>query len=229
MTTNTNVNPLCPVTGTGENVTAQEAATPPHHTVLRGPHGPVPYIAKWSSETYDDTPVLQTRRGIAYPNESVFDRDRHGVLWVRMRTSLGHGEPNYRLMHTVRQRRAMLRLLCQVCAQPADQNEQGTLWLLADCRDDWPGWPNRMANFQPPLCLRCARMSIRFCPALQPTFVAVRAHSTIAAVSGVFYRPGHPFPEAVDTLTVPFEDPTVRWILAAHLIRELHDCTLVEL
>lgn len=201
----------------------------PSRPLLKWPHGPVPYIARWSSETMDDALVIRRRHGVGYLNESILDRDEHGVLWLRVLGRPGHGEPKYNLMHTMRQRRTMRRLLCQVCAQPADQNEQGTLWLLTDYRNDWPGWPNRMANTQPPVCLRCARMSIRFCPALRRGFVTVRAHSTIAGVSGVLYRPGRPFPEVVGEHTAVFEDPEIRWMIAAHLVRELHDCTLVDL
>jgi hypothetical protein len=35
-------------------------------------------------------------------------------------------------------------------------------------------------------------------------------------------------PVAMGEVTVPYDDPTVRWVKAAKLVRELQDCTLVE-
>jgi hypothetical protein len=86
-----------------------------------------------------------------------------------------------------------------------------------------------MANAQPPVCLRCARIAIRHCPALRPGHVAVRAHSTVAAVTGVLYFPGQPAPKMVGLRTVTFEDPTIHWVAASQLIRELHDSKVVDL
>jgi hypothetical protein len=193
----------------------------------KGPHGPVPYIAKWSAERPASPTVIETAQGIGYATESAADRDRNDVLWARTTFAPGEGEPDYRAMHSMRQRRAMRRLLCQVCAQPADQDERGTLWLLPDYRHDWPGWPAGVANTQPPLCLRCARMSVRLCPALQRPAL-IRAHSTVVGVSGALYAAGPSGPVPVSVATVQFTDPAIRRVRASHLVRELHDCTLLE-
>lgn len=45
----------------------------------------------------------------------------------------------------------MQRLLCNVCAQPADRSDDGVLWLLRDFRDDWPNWPQGMGAVEPPV------------------------------------------------------------------------------
>jgi hypothetical protein len=123
----------------------------------------------------------------------------------------------------------MRRLLCQVCAEPADRNEQGTLWLLHDYRGDWANWPEDMANTHPPLCLRHARMSIRACPSLRPGYVAVRARSTLVGVDGALYRAGYPFPHLVGAGFARFGSPAIRWMQAAQLVRTLHDCAVVKL
>jgi hypothetical protein len=123
----------------------------------------------------------------------------------------------------------MCHLLCQICAGPADENDDGTLWLLHNYQGDWPDWPDGMANTHPPLCLRCARVSVRVCPSLRPNYVAVRAHSTLAGVSGALYRAGYPFPQLIGDSTVAFGEPAIRWMRATQLIRVLRDSVIVRL
>lgn len=197
--------------------------------LFSGRHGVVPYIVPWSEEVLPRTPVIQTGYGIGYPDETLFDRDDRGVLWNRAPSRRGEGGPFYGGVHPSRQRRAMLRLLCQVCAGPADHNGLGTLWLLRDERDDWAGWPEEMGNAHPPLCLPCARIAVKACPWLRPGYAAVRARSTITGVSGAVYQAGHPFPEFVEIDTVAYGGITSRWVQAGQLVRTIHDCKLVGL
>lgn len=209
---------------------AKEENRPQTCPVLKGPHGPVPYIALWSGErTPAPTMVASPFGGIAYPDETPGDRDSFGVLWTRVRSSRGKGAPVYDKQHALRQRETMESLLCQVCAAPADHNGQGTLWLLHDYRRDWPGWPEGMANSHPPLCLRCANISVRHCPSFGSGFVALRAHSTIIGVSGALHRPGTLAQQPAGIVTVRYDDPARQWVRAALLLRELHHCTVVEL
>lgn len=199
--------------------------------VFRGPHGPVPYVARWSAEDVLDAPVVETRQGIAYADESSVDRDRNGLLWSRVTSRQGVGEPLYRQMHPLRQRRAMRRLLCQICAGTADHNDQGTLWLVQDQRHLWPGWPEQAQNTHPPLCLRCARIAVKSCPWLKQGYVAVRAQSFVSGAWGGLYRTGWPElrPLLADTTTLQFGDQRLHWLQADQLVRELVDCTFVEL
>src|SRR5213080_2620982 len=132
----------------------------------------VPYTTRWSSEHRLRPPVIERPggTGIAFADEILSDRDRHGVLWQRVPSRPGDGRPEFGMVHSGRQRRAMRNLLCQVCAGPADRDDHGTLWLLPDhpgYHDDWPGWPERMATPEPPVCLRCARIAVAACPALR--------------------------------------------------------------
>ncbi len=189
-----------------------------------------PYIASWSGER--DVPAAVVERpglGIAYVDETVFDRDRHGVLWIRALSRPGIGEPLFAKVHPMRQRQAMRRLLCNVCAKPADRNDDGVLWLLKDHRTDWPGWPENMGVTEPPVCLPCVRLSVRLCPALRPGAVGVRARQTpILGAYGTLYRSGGLLPIPMEDTTVAFDDSRIRWLKASKLVRELHDCTLVE-
>ncbi|HEX5403983.1 MAG TPA: hypothetical protein VFX16_16985 [Pseudonocardiaceae bacterium] len=195
----------------------------------------VPYVALWTEERALPYQLIQRGGlGIGYADETSVDRDQCGVLWSRMGSRPGQGRPVYRQMHPLRQRRAMRRLLCQVCGQPADETEQGHLWLLVDGR---PGgesdWPEGVANPFPPVCIDCGRLSARLCPPLRRAHVAVRAHSAIHGVSGVqFCSAGGSdlaFAPGDDGEPVAYEDPAARWTLATQLTRVLLDCTVVDL
>jgi hypothetical protein len=49
------------------------------------------------------------------------------VLWQRTALGWQGGRPEFGRVHPLRQRRAMLRLLFQVCGGPADQMDNGVL------------------------------------------------------------------------------------------------------
>jgi len=191
----------------------------------------VPYVTAWSTErTLPAQVAAHPNFGIGYADETLGDRDRHGILWPRTPSRPGHGRPEFGKVHPLRQRRAMRRLRCQVCAGPPDRDALGVLWLLRDHRADWSDWPERMAATEPPVCLRCARLSVRACPALRTGHVAVRVgDSAVQGVYGVRYRPGQPYPAPAGDAIVTFDDPDIHWVRAAQLVRELRDCTLVEL
>lgn len=199
-------------------------------TIGRG--GVVPYIAVWSGEQSLPTRLVSRRGlGIGYADELLTDRDEDGVLWSRMESKPGQGKPIYRQLHPLRQRRAMRRLSCQVCGGVADYTAEGHLWLLPDQIEKWDGWPEEVENPFPPLCLACARLSVRQCPPLRRGFVAVRAHSTVCGVTGVLYRDGGGFPvisEQDDGAVVSYTDPAIRWMQATQLNRSLHDCKIID-
>lgn len=188
-----------------------------------------PYVTAWSAE--EDLPYKVVERpgyGVGYADELLTDRDYRGVLWQRVAVRQQVGRPEFRRVHPLRQRRAMLRLSCQVCAGPADQVDDGVLWLLRDYRDDWPRWPEGMASVEPPVCVPCVVTSLRLCPALRRGAVAVRVREfPIVGVRGVLYRKGVSAPVAVEAANVSYDDPVVRWVVASALVRELRNCTLV--
>jgi hypothetical protein len=199
--------------------------------VLVGRRVVAPYVTAWSEEPNLVSTVVERRGvGIAYADEQLCDRDEHGVLWYRAPWRPDSGKPNFGEVHPVRQRRAMRRLLCQVCAGPADRTNDGVLWLLKDHRDDWPEWPNGMGVSEPPVCRTCVGLAVRVCPALRQGAVVVRAGSfRLAGVSGLAYRMWRGAPVPDEQITVEFDDPQLRWVRAAHLIRRLNDCTLVPI
>lgn len=218
----------CPVNQSGQTGTRYN----PH---MLGGGSVVPYVASWTSETMLDTPVVnRPTGGIAYADETSVDRDEWDVLWVRMTARIGVGRPLFAKLHPLRQRRAMLRMLCQVCGQPAGRTERGHLWLTPEPAsgsvEQLEGAPVTL----PPVCLPCARLSVRVCPALRPGHVVVRAHSRVRGVSGVRFRPGHPFPQLLDQdedADRVFDHGTamVGWVMATQRVRSLYDCVAVNL
>jgi len=197
---------------------------------LMSSKGVVPYIVEWSGEQALRAPVIVGRSGISYADETLNDRDRQGVLWARWVYRPGFGRPRFGEDHPLRQRRAMHKLLCQVCGKPAGRTDDGVLWLLRDHRDDWPDWPIGMANTYPPVCLPCARLSVRMCPALRKGYAAVRGHSEVSGVFGVRYRRGEVFGrgENLGPDNVAFGDPLIRWTRAAKLVRSFLDFKIMD-
>lgn len=189
-----------------------------------------PYVTSWTGEQ-QPRPALVERAGrLAYPTEDLYDRDRNGVLWSRTPLRPGRGRPDFGKVHPLRQRRAMADLLCQVCSQPADRDADGVLWLLPDFREDWAGWPTRMAAIEPPVCLGCVQLSVRYCPALRDGAAAIRVrNSTIVGAYGALYRPGPVGPMPIGIETVAYDDPRIRWVLAERLVRELGESVIVPL
>ncbi len=194
----------------------------------------VPYIGSWTGEDLLPTRVVRRARGgIGYADETLMDRDERGVLWTRMAYRVGAGRPQFTKLHPLRQRRAMRRLLCQVCARPADRTGQGLLWLVpgADGQDG-QDWPEGRVTVQPPLCRGCARVSVGACPALRTGCLAVRAQSRLCGVTGVRFQPGPRCPAlSVDDSddVVDYRDSAIVWMQATQLARSLHACVPVDL
>lgn len=207
-----------------------------HGAAALGGGAVVPYVALWSTEDVLPGRVIEgIHGGIDYADGSIADRDEYGVLWARIASRPGQGRPVFHQMHPLRQRRAMRRLLCQVCGQPADRTGQGHLWLLAATwQAEAPDWPEGVVNPYPPVCTPCARLSTRLCPPLRRGHLAVRAHSTIYGVIGVRFCSTNryalvaPSPRD-DSMPAAYTDPAARWTLATQMARLLNHCSPVDL
>ena len=136
----------------------------------------VPFITAWSGETFV-SPRLVWRDGrVAYANERKHDRDAFGVLWRRSASRPGSGKPEYGRVHNGRQRRAMGGLLCQVCGRSTrpEATGDGVLFLLSREEYEWGPWPAPVTTTHPPVCVRCAVVSVSACPHLRGHYVGVR-------------------------------------------------------
>nr|WP_237540552.1 hypothetical protein [Streptomyces sp. SID4917] len=190
----------------------------------------VPYIAFWSSEHRPPGVVIVKGPGIAYADEGPYERDDLGVLWKRVGWSPGKGRPEFGRVHFLRQRRAMRKLLCQICGGPSDRTGEGTLWLVGEDVDGPELWEPGYVTTHPPVCVPCAVTSVKVCPHLRERYVALRVRTFVpTGVHGALYRPGGAFPVAYDADGVPFESWQLGWVLAAQLIMEFHEFTVVDL
>jgi hypothetical protein len=189
--------------------------------------GVVPYITAWSSETMPPPVVVSRGRGIGYADETLFDRDRDGVLWARSGVSPGVGRPQFKNVHCLRQRRAMRKLLCQVCGVAC--GEDG-VWMLSvrEYADGEGPWPAPVVTAHPPLCPDCVERSGRLCPHLRDGFVVLKARRfRPGAVSGMLYELTGGGLRAVGRETVAYGHPLVRWLQASQLHMRLEDYTVV--
>jgi hypothetical protein len=197
---------------------------------------PVPYAVAWSGETPAADGALTVRpdgSGLAYRDETRQDRDRNGILWARIIHAPGTGRPDYRAMHSYRQRHAMRHLLCQVCGGPADRTPQGWLFLFADT-DTHPAdttartadWPEGSVTTKPPVCLRCADLAVRHCAHLStPLFVRSRKPRAWGVFGGFFLPTANGTLIPSDDAYLPYGAPPARWFLASQAAVELTRCT----
>jgi hypothetical protein len=197
---------------------------PTYDHLMLGGGSVVPYISSWSGEDVDLPDLVRSGLRIEYANETPIDRDERGVLWARRASLIGAGRPLFVKMHPVRQRLAMRRMLCQICARPADRTDEGYLWLLPEQPSYEPGWLDYAPVTTPPVCVECAWLSVRMCPALRTGYVAVRAHSRICGVSGVYLGPAND-----DNEFFYYGQPSIRWVIALHQARLLHGYRFVDL
>ncbi|MFD7897598.1 hypothetical protein [Streptomyces sp. NPDC059743] len=192
--------------------------------------GMVPYIARWSSEQYPRSLVVADHRGIRYVDELPHDRDLRGILWKRIGLSPGKGRPEFGNVHFFRQRRAMRKLLCQICGGPADRTADGTLWLVGEDADDRDAWATDLVTGHPPLCVPCAVTSVRACPHLRKQYVALRVRTfELGGVQGALYRLHGHLPVVYAADGVPFDSWRIHWVLATQLLMKLTEFTMVDL
>ncbi|MGK5533712.1 hypothetical protein [Streptomyces sp. URMC 129] len=198
---------------------------------------PVPFAAAWSEEKPTVRRSLTVRpdgTGLAYVDETPADRDAHGVLWARLRNAPGEGRPDFRKLHSQRQRHAMLRKLCQVCGGPASRTGQGWLFLLqrhGSADEQSADWPEGALSAKPPICRSCAALAVRHCPHLTEPLVIRSRKPRVWGVFGGFIGPS-PDGRLISSPTddcLPYGDPASPWFLASQLLIELTRCTETDL
>ncbi|GGV71405.1 hypothetical protein GCM10010294_30690 [Streptomyces griseoloalbus] len=175
---------------------------------------------------------------LAYQEETPADRGPRGELWARCSQSLNAagkptGKPQWRLVNSTRQRKAMEQLRCQIGFCPAE-TERGYVFLTGTAEDasHRAGEPVRTA--QPPVCLKHLRPATELCPHLRKGHVAFCARATSPwGVIGTRYRLTAtglaPLPVEDDDAPVTYGHPQLGWLLASQLIRELRDYEVVNL
>ncbi|MGW3346813.1 hypothetical protein ACWDA3_26170 [Nonomuraea rubra] len=145
-----------------------------------------------------------------------------GVLWHRQGLHR-RGRPLWRLVNTPRQRRCMVRHLCQVCGSPA-VDEAGRVWWVL------PEPPARAGAVQfthaPPTCRLHIPVAVEQCPRLRRGgHVYTAAGSTPYGVMGMVYKLRHGRLVQVEEATeLPLEAfHRLEYALATQLVVALDD------
>ncbi|MFJ8385574.1 hypothetical protein ACIQ9Q_13880 [Streptomyces sp. NPDC094438] len=207
----------------------------PRQNYWRGLH--VPFIAPWSGESMPLGTIVRRPGpegdGIAYADEySQADR-RNGVLWLRAGVARGRGKPFFAEVHALRQRQAMTHLLCQVCGSSTfGRDDERHLFLLRG--EEGEPIAEGEKTTAPPICEPCAYESLRACPHLRRgAAAALVGYTPYWGVAGIVYDPITLTPmlsDKPDGLTlIGFDDPLIRWTLAARSVITLNECTTVDL
>ncbi|MFF5108505.1 hypothetical protein [Streptosporangium sp. NPDC000509] len=126
-----------------------------------------PYITPYEEESLDLPLAFEWADGLprltyrdALPQERMF-----GALWARCGTAR-EGRIQWNLVHTLRQRRCMLKGLCRVCGKSAADPDTGRVWwimpsaLAGGLRSPWP-------TAHPPTCRAHVGESLASCPYLR--------------------------------------------------------------
>jgi hypothetical protein len=184
----------------------------------------VPYVTCWSGEKLLRVPPLRrTPDGLAFQDESPYDRDPHGVLRLRMNIARGRGKPQLGDMHALRQRRAMLDLLCQVCSRSCpDLDARRTLFfaLRTPIREE-------DRTLAPPVCPPCAIESAEACPKLREGCVLawVERPESWGVAGDAFDPKTLRWIPSEDMVYVPYGSPAARWTIGVQVVVSLHGVT----
>lgn len=189
----------------------------------------VPYITAWSEETMNHALAfewagaaggLRLTYADPHPNDWLF-----GVLWVRQGLAL-RGKPEWKLVNALRQRRCMLRKLCQVCGSTAVDSSTGRAWwVLAD----GPTHDAKVSGYTnaPPTCFACIPEALTSCPRLRRgaavyTVGDAEPYGVVADLFAPSIRGGFTQVERNTTLGLD-EYRRLEWALAKQLLVCLRD------
>ncbi|MFI7126045.1 hypothetical protein ACIBQ1_10150 [Nonomuraea sp. NPDC050153] len=188
----------------------------------------VPYVTAYDGEDirYQLTlaPSPEATDGIRLSYADVTEHDRlFGALWHRHGLTRA-GRPEWKLVNTGRQRRCMLRLLCQVCGQPA-RDSAGLIWWVMN---ESPGANGLGEPFThtPPTCRACIPIARNLCPRLREfsQVYTATAAEPYGVVADIFKPAGRNLVRAGTTRELPldaFHD--LEYALAKQLIVTLED------
>jgi hypothetical protein len=148
------------------------------------------------------------------------------VVWDRVSSTPGEGEPLFAATHPIRQRCAMQNLLCQVCGEKAKKNRRGIRWVLPSSVEEIRSMGSRPVVSEPPTCEPCFGAARFQCPVLRERRVCSRVErSLVVGVAGDLYvGVGSTVALAAPGVVVPFSDRrSCKWVVASEIVRELID------
>jgi hypothetical protein len=151
-----------------------------------------PYINAWSDEHTPQSLAFTwhaSSRSLRLTYTDPVEQDwMYGALWARHGQQMT-GTPEFKRVNTARQRRAMLRRLCQVCGRPAADSSGRFLMLLPD--EPFTGPLGERFTHLPPVCEPCIPLTLRHCPRLRRRHLLYTASGYEPyAVQADIYEPG---------------------------------------
>ncbi|MER7208500.1 hypothetical protein ABT340_15620 [Streptosporangium sp. NPDC000239] len=148
-----------------------------------------PYITPYAEETVELPLTFVHVAGVDWltyrdtlPGEFMF-----GVLWARC-GNRQDGTVLWSMVHTLRQRRCMLKGLCRVCGRPAADPETGRLWWVLASPPPTDGaapWP----TVSPPTCREHIAEALTACPHLRhgsPFVCTVSDYTPIGVLANLY-------------------------------------------
>ncbi|MGW6414380.1 hypothetical protein [Streptomyces sp. NPDC055055] len=202
----------------------------------------VPRVARWSAE-HDITPlVLLQGRRLAYADPQLTRAcTQQGALWRVWSLARGKGEPLLANLHPARQRRMMVRSLCQVCevSTAEEAAAEGGQLVLTGAGETAGRGPVEEAELtmNPPLHLACAWESVRHCPHLLEGYAAARVSDARPwGLYGILHAPrgrrtaAGELAVAVDgSARIAYSDWRLPLLLAGQTVLELNGVRPVDL
>ncbi|MEV4095992.1 hypothetical protein [Streptosporangium saharense] len=143
-----------------------------------------PYITPYAEESVE-LPLVFERGRLSYrdalPGEWMF-----GALWARC-GSRREGKILWAMVHTLRQRRCMLKGLCRVCGRSATDPMTGRLWWVLSSAPvgKATSWP----TVGPPTCREHVTEALSTCPHLRrgrPFVCTVGDHTPIGVLANLY-------------------------------------------
>jgi hypothetical protein len=187
----------------------------------------VPYVTAYDGEQMPYqlafAPHAAATDGVRLSFHDPVEQDwMFGVLWHRQGLHR-RGRPLWNMVNTSRQRRCMLRHLCQVCGRSAVDETGRVWWLLPEP----PGQAGAVEfTHAPPTCHRCIPAAFEQCPRLRRGgHIYTSAGSVPYGVVGMVYQLRHSgLVQIEEALELPLEAfHRLEYALASQLIVALDD------
>ncbi|WP_433382845.1 hypothetical protein [Streptosporangium sp. CA-115845] len=187
-----------------------------------------PYLTPYSAEVIDLPLVFERVAGVpwltytdALPQDRMF-----GVLWARCGIGRG-GKILWPMVHTLRQRRCMLKRLCRVCGQSAaDPGEPDRTWWIIPSPPPG-GLPATWPATSPPTCKACIAVALGACPHLRhgsPVVCTVGAYGPVGVLGNLYGEDNGRAVETQHQIGIGLDEPHLfRRALATQLIVQLND------
>ncbi|MEV4096807.1 hypothetical protein [Streptosporangium saharense] len=178
-----------------------------------------PYITPYAEESVE-LPLTFERGRLSYrdavPGEWMF-----GALWARC-GAVRDGTVLWAMVHTLRQRRCMLKKLCRVCGRSATDPATGRLWWVTPAPVTGMTWP----TVGPPICRDHVTEALTSCPRLRrgsPAVYTVGDYTPIGILANLYTHDGQ-VTETRHQVAIGLDDThLLPYALATQLIVSLHD------